>query len=128
MGDKKVAAEYEERQMREFTLGVLNDLQALEAMLKGGMLEEGVRRIGAEQEMFLVDSSMHPSPTVMEIIDEARDGRLTTEIGRFNLEANLTPREFSGNCLTEMETERTEWCECGRRAGSQSAVATGMAG
>jgi hypothetical protein len=53
MGDKKVAAEYEERQMREFTLGVLNDLQALEAMLKGGMLEEGVRRIGAEQEMFL---------------------------------------------------------------------------
>jgi len=128
MGDKKVASEYEERQMREFTLGVLNDLQALEAMLKGGMLEEGVHRIGAEQEMFLIDSSMHPSPTVMEIIDEARDGRLTTEIGQFNLEANLTPREFSGNCLTEMETELNEMLDIVRRAGSKFDVAPVMAG
>jgi hypothetical protein len=99
MGDKRVTSEYDEEQMRAFTLGVLNDLQALEAMLGAGMFEETVRRIGAEQEMFLVDSSMHPAPLVTEVIEDAQDGRLTTEIGRFNLEANLTPRDFSGNCL-----------------------------
>ena len=92
MGDKRVSTEYDDEQMRAFTLGVLNDLQALEMMLDGGMFEEDARRIGAEQEMFLVDSSMHPAPLAIEVIEDAKDGRLTTEIGRFNLEANLTPR------------------------------------
>src|SRR4051794_40513489 len=74
-------------------------------MLDAGMLEEGVQRIGAEQEMFLVDSSMHPAGYAVEVIEEAADGRLTTEIGRFNLEANLTPRLFAGDSLAKMEAE-----------------------
>src|SRR5438128_2714819 len=108
MGDKRVTSEYDDVQMRAFTLGVLNDLQALEHMLASGMFEEDVRRIGAEQEMFLVDSAMRPAPLAIEVIEDARDGRLTTEIGRFNLEANLTPRDFRGNCLTLMEDELNE--------------------
>ena len=108
MGDKSVTRRYDEGQMREFTRTVLNDLQALEMLLAGGQIEEDVLRIGAEQELFLIDSSMHPSPIVSEVMGEAKDGRLTTEIGRFNLEANLTPRLFSGSCLKEMETELHE--------------------
>lgn len=108
MGDKKVTTEYDDTQMRLFTLGVLNDLHALEKMLESGLFEEGLQRIGAEQEMFLVDSAMRPSPIVTELMEEARDGRLTTEIGKFNLEANLTPREFTGNCLSLMEDELNE--------------------
>jgi len=108
MGDKKVTAEYDEHQMREFTSGVLDDLQALERMLAEGMIEDDVLRIGAEQEMFLVDSSMRPAPIATEIIDSAKDARLTTEIGRFNLEANLTPLDFTGNCLSRMENELNE--------------------
>lgn len=108
MGDKKVTSEYDDVQMRAFTLGVLNDLQALEQMLDSGMFEETASRIGAEQEMFLVDSAMRPAPLAVEVMEEARDGRLTTEIGLFNLEANLTPREFSGDCLRLMENELNE--------------------
>ena len=108
MGDQKVTSEYDDIQMRKFTLGVLNDLQALQTMVDQGMLEEDVRRIGAEQEMFLVDSAMRPSPIAGQMIDETGDGRLTTEIGKFNLEANLTPRTFSGSCLKEMENELDE--------------------
>ena len=66
MGEKNISTEYDEEQMRSFTLGVLNDLQALQQMLDQGMFEENVLRIGAEQEMFLVDSSMHPSPISTE--------------------------------------------------------------
>ena len=71
MGDKKVTSEYDEEQMRTFTLAVLNDLQALEQMLSGGVFEEDARRIGAEQEMFLVDSAMHPAPLAIEVIEDA---------------------------------------------------------
>ena len=108
MGDKVVTSEYDEMQMRAFTRAVLNDLQAVEQMFESGLIEEDVRRIGAEQEMFLVDSSLHPAPIVTEVMNEAKDGRLTTEIGRFNLEANLTPRTFSGSSLRDMETELNE--------------------
>lgn len=116
MGDKKVTAKYDDAQMRAFTLGVLTDLRALEWMLDAGMFEDDVRRIGAEQEMFLVDSAMRPAPLAVEVIEEARDGRLTTEIGKFNLEANLTPREFKGDCLSLMEGELNEIIDIVRAA------------
>ena len=108
MGDKKVSNQIDEAQMRSFTKAVLSDLQALEKMLAGGQMEQNALRIGAEQEIFLVDSAMHPAPLVMEILEHAKDERLTTEIGRFNIEANLTPLDFSGDCLSKLENELHE--------------------
>src|SRR5215218_5938583 len=108
MGDKKVTSKYDDIEMREFTLAVLDDLEALETMLNHGSIESGVRRIGAEQEMFLIDNAMHPAPVVEEVISTAGDRRLTTEIGKFNLEANLTPLEFTGDCLRRLENELDE--------------------
>ena len=105
MGDKNVSTQADKSRMREFTLAVLEDLQALEKMLESGQMEDGARRIGAEQEMFLVDSAMHPAPLALEIIQDAKDARLTTEIGRYNLEANLTPLDFTGDCLNRLEKE-----------------------
>ncbi len=128
MGDKQVTREYDDGQMRAFTLGVLNDLQALEHMLESGMFEETESRIGAEQEMFLVDSAMHPAGIAVEVIEEARDGRLTTEIGKFNLEANLTPREFGGDCLRLMEDELNEILNVVRTAAGKFDAGVVLAG
>lgn len=111
MGDKQVSMETDESRMRHFTKAVLNDLQALETMLADGKMEDGVFRIGAEQEIFLVDSAMRPAPIVLEILEKAGDRRLTTEIGRFNIEANLTPLDFSGDCLSKLENELNEAVE-----------------
>lgn len=108
MGEKQVSMRSDDVGMRRFTRAVLGDLLALEKMLSDGQMEEGVLRIGAEQEMFLVDSAMHPSPSVLEVLADAGDERLTTEIGRFNIEANLTPLEFSGDCLSKLERELNE--------------------
>lgn len=115
MGEKKVQVQTDEHNLRIFTKAVLNDLQALEKMLKGKMLEENALRIGAEQEMFLVDSSMHPACAAMQILENAKDNRLTTEIGQFNLEANLTPLDFSGNALNQLENEILEVVEIVRQ-------------
>lgn len=108
MGDKKVLMEQDESRLRHFTKAVLNDLQALEKMLAEGLMEENALRIGAEQELFLVDSAMHPAPLILEILENAKDDRLTTEIGKFNIEANLTPLEFAGDCLSRLENELNE--------------------
>ena len=128
MGDKVVSRRYDDSALRTFTRAVLNDLQALESMLANGQIEEDVRRIGAEQEMFLVDSSLHPAPLVTEVMDEAKDGRLTTEIGRFNLEANLTPRTFAGSCLSDMEAELNEILGIVRKAAGKYDAGVVLAG
>ena len=108
MGEKSVSQLADESEYRAFTRAVITDLAALERMLEGGMMEANVSHIGAEQEMFLVDSAMHPAPRAVEVIEAAADARLTTEIGRFNLEANLTPRLFKGDCLSLLEAELNE--------------------
>ena len=87
---------------------LLNDLAALERMLTEGRIESGVRRMGAEQEMFLVDPHMRPAPVAQEVLGRVGDPRLTTEIARFNLEANLTPRLLEGDCLRRLEGEIRE--------------------
>jgi len=74
-------------------------------------LEEGVGRIGAEQELFLVDRMLNPASVGPEVLAGIDDPRVTSELGRFNLEANLSPRTFTGHCLREMEDEALELVE-----------------
>jgi CBS domain-containing protein len=108
MGEHDVTIDASDRHLQDFTRALLKDLQALELLLNSGKIESGVRRIGAEQEMFLVDSSYRPAPIAMDLLERIGDPRLTTEIGRFNLEANVTPIEFTGSCFQALETEINE--------------------
>ncbi|HEX8889280.1 MAG TPA: CBS domain-containing protein [Pyrinomonadaceae bacterium] len=108
MGQHDVNQETDQQKLKAYTKALLDDLRALELMLERGLLERGVRRIGAEQEMFLVDRDLNPAPLTTEILKHINDSRLTTEIARFNLEANLTPLLWSGNCLSRMHRELDE--------------------
>lgn len=108
MGDQNVSSEHNETEAKAFMKALLSDLAALEQLIDEGRIERGVRRIGAEQEMFLVDSAMRPQSIAPELLVTIADPRLTTETGKFNLEANLSPQEFTGNCLRAMEQEAIE--------------------
>jgi predicted transcriptional regulator/gamma-glutamyl:cysteine ligase YbdK (ATP-grasp superfamily) len=108
MGQHDVYQEADENKLKAYMKALLDDLRALELMLETGRLESGVRRIGAEQEMFLVDRNLNPAPVAQGVLTRAGDERLTTEIGRFNLEANLTPLAWGGDCLREMHRELDE--------------------
>ena len=61
MGEHDVK-ELNSESLRAFTRKLLGDLQALDLMLQHGAIESGVRRIGAEQELFLVDRGFNPAP------------------------------------------------------------------
>ena len=104
MGEHNVE-QVDEKTSQDFMKALLEDLRALEYMIRSGLLESGVTRIGAEQEMFLIDNNFRPAPLSVEVLNQAQDTRLTTEIARFNLEANLTPLPLDGGCLTQMEQE-----------------------
>lgn len=116
MGEHQVSEESDDEQLRAFMKALLDDLRALEDMLDSGMIESGKRRIGAEQEMFLVDSALQPASLATEVLATANDPRLTTELARFNLEANADPMTFGGDCLRRLETDLTEVVGIARRA------------
>ena len=107
MGDHNVE-DFDQKKAQAFMKAVLDDLRALAFMMEDGRVESGVARIGAEQEMFLVDRELRPAPVGPQVLEHANDPRLTTEIARFNLEANLTPRLLTGRCLQETEAELNE--------------------
>ncbi len=119
MGQHHVELELGELSQRLYMQALLDDLRALDYMLDNGLIETGVRRIGAEQELFLIDRDFRPAPLAMEVLQDAKDPRLTTEIARFNLEANLSPLKLTRRCFSEMENELKEVLQTARASANK---------
>lgn len=128
MGEQNVNNDLSGEELRGFMKRVLTDLRALEKMIADGMIESGVRRIGAEQEMFIVDDSMRPARLALELLEELADPRFTHEIGLFNLEANLDPCLFGGDCLVSLETRLNEVVDKARQAARTQGAEIVLAG
>lgn len=113
------AGELDVDSLRDFTRRLLADLRALELMLENGSIESGVRRIGAEQELFLIDRHFRPAPLATELIEKVRDPHFTTEVARFNLEFNSDPLDFGAGCLTALEGQLDDLLAKARRTAHQ---------
>ena len=107
MGEHDVSTDTDEVRLRSFMKALLRDVRALEMMLESDQFEED-GRIGAEQEMFIVDAAGRPACKATEILAAIDDPRFVTELARFNLEANLSPLPFEGDCLSRMHAELDE--------------------
>jgi predicted transcriptional regulator/gamma-glutamylcysteine synthetase len=107
MGEKKIKKLKGETDKQQFISCLLQDMQALEYMLSNRFFETGITRIGAEQEMCLIQKkSFKASPIALQIMELRGDNPwLDTELAKFNLEINLDPRVFSGSALRDMENE-----------------------
>lgn len=109
MGEQKVHLPGDKEELRAFIRSLLDDVKALEKMLSEDWFENDIKRIGAEQEMVLIDNSTHKPAMVAQKVLEALRGEswLESELALFNLEITLTPQTFEGNCLSLLENETT---------------------
>jgi CBS domain-containing protein/gamma-glutamyl:cysteine ligase YbdK (ATP-grasp superfamily) len=96
------------RDLRVFTKKLLSDLEVLARMIEAGRIETGLRRIGAEQEMFLIDRDGRPAPFAREVLATLDDPHFTHELGLFNLECNLDPLVLESDCLSRFERQLLE--------------------
>jgi hypothetical protein len=122
-------ADREPEAIRSFTRSLLKDLHALERIISAGMIEAGPRKIGLEQELFLVDSGWQPALVATEVLQRLAEGPYTTELALYNLEINLEPLELSGDCFSELEKNLTDHLttvrEAAKREGAE-VVLTGI--
>ena len=103
MGNQRVTLANNKEQTQEFIKHLLKDIRALGQMLDEGWFEIDKTRIGAEQELCLVDQYGKPAPVSMKVLEEANRENFTTELALFNMEINLDPIEFKADCLSQME-------------------------
>ncbi|MCO6479504.1 MAG: CBS domain-containing protein [Phaeodactylibacter sp.] len=105
MGELSVKPAAESR--NKFIKSLLQDIEALDRMLREGLFEKGKQRIGAEQEIFLVNELFQPASEGPELLDNLPPA-FTTEIGRYNLEANLDPFFLDGQAFKNTEKQLRE--------------------
>jgi CBS domain-containing protein len=125
---KDVGAAQDEQKRREFMHAMLADLRALERMLREGRFETGPCRIGAEQEMFLIDRHWAPARASLQMLEKLADPHYTTELGQFQLEANADPQLFSGDGLSRMERQLDELVAKARAVAAELGIAPVLMG
>lgn len=112
MGFQKVNTAGSANDMQVFVRSLLDDVQAFEYMLANNCFESDIIRIGAEQEMCIVDNkTLKPAMINMQVLEKLGNDKpwCVTELAKFNLETNLNPREFTGDCLSQLEAENLSY-------------------
>ena len=110
MGEQKVTLLKDQRNMNRFVKMLLEDVESMEHMIQNNWFESDITRIGAEQEMVLIDKATYkPASIAVEALEAMKHLEwVESELAKFNLEINLDPRVFDGTCLSDMETEIRE--------------------
>ena len=108
MGSQSVKAIESLRERKEFLYHLLNDVKALEMMLDQDIFEKGIQRVGAEQELCLVDKNFRPSCNAIKVLEQINDKHFTTELALFNLEINLDPLELKNDCFSQIDKDLTK--------------------
>ncbi len=105
MGDLNVRKLSNKKSKAHYIHHLLNDIEALEIMIKNEIIEEAPIRIGAEQEFCLIDKDFLPTNNALDVLKAINDEHFTTEIGNYNLEANLDPIELKGECFSKLHNQ-----------------------
>jgi len=105
MGSHSVKAIESLSERKDFLYHLLNDVKALDMMIENKLFEKSIQRIGAEQELCIVNKNFHPSKNALKILKKIDDKHFTTELALFNLEINLDPLILETNCFSLLEEQ-----------------------
>jgi gamma-glutamyl:cysteine ligase YbdK (ATP-grasp superfamily) len=90
---------------RKYRDKVRRSLDVFAQMLRERAFDSGPSLVGQEIELNLVDEHGTPSMRNAAVLDAIADPAWATEVGQFNLEINVPPRELTGSALTGLEQE-----------------------
>lgn len=90
---------------QQFIKHLLDDIAALEYMLEHQLIEKGIQRIGAEQELCLLNSAWRPSDKAALVLKQVDDPHFTTELAKYNLEINLDPFDLNHEAFAKIEQQ-----------------------
>lgn len=87
------------KQRMQFISNLLDEVEALDIMIGENLIKNDVRRIGAEQEICILNEEYDPGKNAVELLQKIKEPGFTTELAVYNLELNLDPLELKAGCF-----------------------------
>jgi gamma-glutamyl:cysteine ligase YbdK (ATP-grasp superfamily) len=103
MGRDIQAIKFSGEDRRKYREKVRRSLDVFARMLREQMFEDNPSSVGQEIELNLVDTRGEPSMRSADVLDALADPAWGTEVGQFNLEINVPPRQLTGDALADLE-------------------------
>ncbi|SEG23667.1 Gamma-glutamyl:cysteine ligase YbdK, ATP-grasp superfamily [Nonomuraea solani] len=99
---------FTEAEFARFGERAKEQLAVLRELLDTPGFGQGPITIGAELELFLIDEEGRPLPRNSEVQEALDDPRVVLELGRYNIEVNLTPTPLAGTPFEVLSGEVQE--------------------
>ncbi len=90
---------------RRYRDKVRRSLDVFARMLREHRFAGDPAQVGVEIELNLVDERGEPSMRNADVLDAIADPAWATELGQFNLEINVPPRELAADAVADLEKE-----------------------
>lgn len=111
-----------------FVQHLIDDIKALEILLEKNLFEDDIVRIGAEQELCLLDGDYRPYGINLKLLQAINDAHFTTELASYNIEINLDPFELKKDCFSLVEKQLLELWQLARAKATSMNAKLLMAG
>ncbi|MBC8047814.1 MAG: CBS domain-containing protein [Fimbriimonadaceae bacterium] len=108
------------KKRQAFISALLKDIEALEFMIEQNVFETYPIRIGAEQEICIVNEHWIPADNSIQILKDINHPSFTTELALYNLEINLEAHALRSGCLYNMEKELLQKFSLAREAAKKN--------
>lgn len=118
MGDQHINI-LTDKGKQSFLRHLIDDIEAMEYMVDNDMIESGITRIGAEQEFCLAGPHFRPSMVGPILLPEINEKHFTAELAKWNLEINLDPQDFKGDCFTRMHRQLDDLLDLARKKAAE---------
>ena len=105
MGRETAATSYTREQRQQFRDKVIRDHEVLEQMLERDLFRFDEPMSGLEIELNLVDSDFRPKMDNADVLAALHNPEYQTELARFNIEFNVSPRTLAGSNLLQLERD-----------------------
>ena len=105
MGREIQAVKITGEDRRTYRAKLARSLDVFARMLRERLFDTGPALVGQEIELNLVDEQGAPSMRNADVLAAIADPAWATEVGQFNLEINVPPRELRGDALADLEGE-----------------------
>jgi CBS domain-containing protein/gamma-glutamyl:cysteine ligase YbdK (ATP-grasp superfamily) len=128
MGEQIVDQAGNLKERTAFIQHLINDISALELLLCNDAFEDDTIRIGAEQEICLINEHYRPMGANMALLDLVADDHFTTELASYNIEINLDPVPLTAGAFAKVEAQLRELMKKGGRAANKVGAKLLLAG
>ena len=105
MGEEISQQDFEEKDYQRFHQRLVEETGFVRSLFEERDFDNQTRKLGYELELCLVDNKGLPSKVNHEVISQAENPLLTTELAKFNLEINGHPFELSADVFDLIESD-----------------------